>query len=62
MSQVIRNGPMMSFHKAVPLDQGRAKHAQDEERLSIGASLMIWMIVAGFAWFGVFAILGSLAS
>jgi hypothetical protein len=53
---------MMSFHKAVPLDQGRAKHAQDEERLSIGASLMIWMIVAGFAWFGIFAMLGSLAS
>lgn len=49
---------MMSFHKAVPLDQTRARHAQGDERVSVGAGLMIWFILAGFGWLGIIGLLG----
>lgn len=52
----------MSFQKAIPLDQDRARHAQSDERLSIGASLMIWGILAGFGWLGVIGIFRLLAA
>lgn len=52
----------MSFHKALPLDQTRARHAQNEERLSLGASLMIWGILAGFGWLGIISALKFLTA
>ena len=53
---------MMSYHKSVSLDQSRARHAQDGERLSLAASLMIWGILAGFSWLGVVGMLRLLAA
>lgn len=53
---------MMSYHKSVSLDQSRARHAQDKERLSFGASLMIWVILAGFGWLGIIGTLKLLAA
>ena len=53
---------MMSYHKSVSLDQSRARHAQDNERLSLGASLMIWVILAGFSWLGIVGILELLTA
>lgn len=53
---------MMSFHKSVGLDQSRARHAQNGERLSLAASLMIWVILAGFSWLGVIGVLRLLTT
>lgn len=53
---------MMSYHKSVSLDQSRARHAQDGERLSLAASFMIWGILAGFSWLGIIGILKILAA
>lgn len=52
----------MSFHKAISLDQNRARHAQSDQRLSIGASLMIWVILAGFGWLGIIGAIKLLAA
>lgn len=52
----------MSFHKAISLDQNRARHAQSDRRLSIGASLMIWIILAGFGWLGIIGAVRFLAA
>lgn len=50
---------MMSFHKAIPLDQKRARHAHSDERISVGAGLMIWVILAGFGWLGIVSMLSQ---
>lgn len=49
---------MMSFHKAIPLDQKRARSANGDERFSVGACLMVWITLAGFGWLGIFGLLG----
>ncbi len=53
---------MMSYHKSVSLDQSRARHAQEGERLSLAASLMVWLILAGFSWLGVIGVLKLLTA
>ena len=48
---------MMSVHRAVPVDQHRARKARTGERLSVAASLGIWALLVGVSWIGIYGLL-----
>ena len=52
----------MSFQKAIPVDLSKAQEASSEDRLSLAACAMIWLILAGFSWFGLIGLFNVLTA
>jgi hypothetical protein len=52
---------MMTFPKAVPLDIRSTEKPRSSERLSIGTSLLIWLVLVGVSWLGITGLFGLIA-
>lgn len=51
---------MMSVHRAIPVDEGRARDTRSGERLSVASTLLVWLAMAGVIWGGIFGLLSVL--
>jgi hypothetical protein len=52
----------MGFQKAIPVDLSRVTETPSDERLSLAACAMIWLILAGFSWFGLLGLFNVLTA